>query len=130
MESDKRKWHVSKEIPVALIVSMVASVFLGGVAYQSLKGNQEEQAKQLAAQDKKLESIEDKMGKLSEKMNDSNVPSAIMARRVDDLERERASSAADRQQMNALVMQLAARVGENERKLSAESMRNRAARER
>lgn len=128
MEADKRKWHVSKEIPVALIISMAGALFLGGVAYQSLQGNQEKTNEAVAQIRDEQKEMRLEFKNITRQINESNVPSALTQRRLDDLERERATAAADRQQTQTMMMQLTARVAENERKLASETMRNRAAR--
>lgn len=130
MDTDKRKWHVDKGIPVALIVSMAGALFLGGIAYQSITGKQEQFADKQTEFAGRLDKFESKVDALSTAIQSGTVPSALMQRRLDDLERERATATAERSQILTTLSQLSARVSENERRMATESMRMRAARER
>lgn len=123
MEPDKRKWHVDKGIPVALIVSMASALFLGGMAYQSLTGKQEKFSEKQSEFSAKLEKTDAKVDALSSSIQSGSVPSALNQRRIEELERLVG-------QVQNSLGQLSNRVQENERKLSTEAIRNRAARER
>lgn len=127
---DERTWHISKEIPVALIVSIAGSLFLGGVAYQSLRSEQVAQGKQQSEIVARLDKADIKIDRLHEFIQSSSVPSALNARRMEDLERITASLQSTISQHQANTLQLTARVAETERRLATESMKMRAARER
>lgn len=109
-DTDRRAWHIDKGIPVALLISIVASLFLGGVAYQSLKGDivtlqttqkeMREESKEIAAE----------VRTLTNKMQEGSVPSAQNAWRITQTETAIAK-------LESRVTAAEVRIADNERKL-------------
>lgn len=83
---DQRKWHVSKEIPLALLISIASSLFLGGVAYQSLKSDiivLQNTQKEIRDENKETTS---EVRTLANRMQEGSVPSAQNSWRITQLE--------------------------------------------
>jgi hypothetical protein len=110
METDQRKWHLDKGIPVALLMTIAGALFLGGVAYQSLKSDiviLQNTQKEMRDESKNTVS---EVRSLSGKLQEGSIPSAQNAWRIAQVE-----SAIVKQDARNLALE--ARVAENERKL-------------
>lgn len=130
MESDKRKWHIDKGVPVALILSMASALFLGGAAYQALKSEISKNAESTSEMRAEVKEMKAELRALSVKFTDTSVPSALNSRRLDDLERGIGTLQSQLTQAVTDYRRLELRVVDNERRLSGEAARNRAAKER
>lgn len=120
---EKRKWHVSKEIPVALIISMSVALFTGGVGYKSLTGDIAAQNKATADLAVEVKEIKKDVRDLSTKMQDGAVPSEQAKWRIEQVERQLG-------ELRAAVSSDAAAMSDINRRLSVMELRNRAAKER
>jgi hypothetical protein len=108
---EKRQWHVSKEIPVALLISIAASLFLGGIAYQALKSDiviLQNTQKEMRDESKEVVA---EVKLLSNRMQEGSVPSAQNSWRFTQVEAGIAEA-------KVRIQAIEARVMENERKLS------------
>lgn len=137
MNTDQRTWHISKEIPVAHIITMVAAVFAGGVAYQTLKSEQSTQGAAIAGILVEMKDFKIDLRKLSDKMQSGEGPNAVNNRRVEEMERNVTAQQLQltqlmqtQSQQQAAVAALAVRMVENERRLAGTDARTRAMRER
>lgn len=127
-------WHIVRGIPIAVIVAFTIQTLVmiagGGWFARGVMERQE-------AMDKRLARVETTVDKLDASIQGGSIPTALNARRIDDLERVQASAAVQIQALAVAqqgfaqqLIQLAARMSETERRLSSESLRSRAARER
>ncbi len=91
---DVRKWHTTKEVPLALIWMGLVFVFTAGGAYMANSIKNDAQDKQI------LEAITE-LRDLRKQWQDGSVPSAQMAWKV--------------QQADAAMLELKSRMAENER---------------
>lgn len=119
--SERRdNWYVIKGIPVAVLIGLAVhgasfAWYLSGLNAQ-VQQQSKEQAADRAEWRAALGKLDAKVEALASALQGNSVPTALNQRRIEDLERQ--------------LSAIAVRVTENERRLSTESMRMRAARER
>lgn len=113
-------WYVIRGIPVAVLIGLAIhgasfAWYLSGLNAQ-VQQQSKEQAADRAEWRAALGKLDAKVEALASALQGNSVPTALNQRRIEDLERQ--------------LSAIAVRVTENERRLSTESMRMRAARER
>ena len=121
------QWHVNRGVPVAAIAAFLIGL-VGQTAVSSwfiaeLNGTVKQQGVEIKAVSSRVERTETKIDELKGAVSSGNVPTAINARRIDELERGHAT-------LSALISQISARVAENERRLATSDLRQRAQRDR
>jgi NAD/NADP transhydrogenase beta subunit len=120
-------WYVIKGIPIAVIVTLASTLIPQTVAVtwflSSLATKLESVQEKQSESGVKLDRADVKIDALNSVVQNGSVPTALNQRRIEEVERQQV-------RFDAELSQLATRVSENERKLAAESMRNRASRER
>lgn len=126
--SERRdNWYVIKGIPVAVLLGL----FVHGASFawylSALNAQVQQQSREQAADRAEwrtaLGKLEAKVDGLGTSLQGNSVPTALNQRRIEETERQLS-------QIQSTLSQLSNRVAENERRLSTESIRNRAARER
>lgn len=119
--SERRdNWYVIKGIPVAVLLALTAHGATFAWYLSGLNSQVQQQGKEQAADRVEwragLAKVEVKLEALANALQGNSVPTALNQRRIEDIER--------------VVSRLEARVADNERRLSSESARARATRER
>lgn len=136
MASDERRdnWYVIKGIPVAVLLGLAVhgasfAWYLSGLNAQ-VQQQGKEQAADRAAWTAGLSKLESKVDALSGEFRNGSVPAALNSRRLDDQERNMAAMQSLVSQVQATLIQQAARIAENERRLATTNLRQRALSER
>jgi dynactin complex subunit len=120
LSSDRRTWSIGREIPIAVIFTFVAMTG-GQILTQYLVVR--DLNNEVRGVNLRLSALEQKFDILSNVVQGGAVPSAINARRIEELERITA-------QLATLQAQASAKVNENDRRLTVMEARQRAGRER
>lgn len=124
---DHRKWHLSKEVSLPLVISVLGIAVAGISAWVTTQRDVSDQAKQILELTTTLKETNVELRAMRTAQAEGNVPSALNAARITSLEthyREDRQRVAD---MERELRALAVRVTANEQRLSTETIRNRAA---